>query len=84
MKPVFKIALKIFGFNVLSLLLLFADLTGLILIVFSVFIQFIAALVMILIDENRLIGQGILLGVGIFSLVGFSVCTIAIQVQNIF
>lgn len=75
MKPVFTIALKTIGFNVLSLLLLFADITGLILIAFSVFAQLLAAIVMLFFNEHRLIGQGILLGVGIFCLVGFSVCS---------
>ncbi len=75
MKPVFKIALKTIGFNALSLLLLFADITGLIIIVFSVLAQLFAAIIMLFFNEHRLIGQGILLGVGIFGLVGFSVCS---------
>jgi hypothetical protein len=79
MKPVFKIALKTFGFNVFSLLLLFAGWGGLLSFATSVVIQIILAISMFFSDQLKETGQGMLLGVGVFSLVGFSVCTIAIQ-----
>jgi hypothetical protein len=78
MKPVLTIALKTIGFNVLSLLLLFADISGLILIAISVIIQLLAAIAMLFINKYRLLGQGMLIGVGIFGLVGFSVCTVLV------
>jgi hypothetical protein len=79
MNPIFTIALKTIGFNILSLLLIFADITGLILIVFSVFAQLLAAIIMLFFNEHRLIGQGMLLGVGIFGMVGFSVCSVLVM-----
>lgn len=81
MKPVFTIALKTFGLNVLSLLLLFAEITGLFLITASVIIQLIVAISLLFSNKNRLLGQGMLIGVGIFGLVGFSVCS-AILMQS--
>ncbi len=75
MNPVFKIALKTIGFNALSLLLLFVGLGGLFMIAASVIIQLIVAISMLFSNNNRLLGQGMLIGVGIFGLVGFSVCT---------
>ena len=76
MKPVFNIALKTIGLNVLSCLLLLADVTVLALIVISVIIQLIAAIAMLFSKEYRTIAQGMLIGIGVFGLVGFSACSV--------
>jgi len=79
MKPVFTIALKTIGFNILSLLFLFAGLGGLFMIAASVVVQFIIAIAMLISDGKKQVGQGMLLGVGIFGLVGFSVCSVMVM-----
>lgn len=79
MKPVFTIALKTIGFNILSLLFLFAGLGGLFMIAASVVVQFVIAMAMLISNGKKQLGQGMLLGVGIFSLVGFSVCSMMLS-----
>lgn len=83
MKPVFKIALKSFLFNTLSSLICFAMIEWVAIIVLSVVIQIILGIVCAVQKEHKQLGQGMLLGVGIFGLIGFSVCTIILTTTNI-
>lgn len=75
MKPVFKIALTSFCLNLASYLLTLIHPAFLFLILFSLLIQTIVACDYIISGYNKPFDQGLLLGIGLFTLVGFSICT---------
>ncbi|HRH60524.1 MAG TPA: hypothetical protein PL045_08135 [Chitinophagaceae bacterium] len=77
MNQLLKISLISFGLNVVSLLLLYIE-VGFLIILLSLFVQFILGIVYALSSNKKKIGQGMLIGLGIFILVGFSICTIAV------
>ena len=81
MKIVLKTAAASFGLNVASLLLLFIP-TFIGLIGLSLLGQLVVGIVYCTKPEKKQLGQGMLLGLGVFLLVGFSVCTVMLMNAN--
>lgn len=81
MNKVVKTALAVIGINIASLILVFIP-ALILLIGLSIIAQLVIGIMYCTKPEKKQIGQGILLGLGVFLLVGFSVCSILLMNAN--
>ncbi|HNP21041.1 MAG TPA: hypothetical protein PKM63_01600 [Panacibacter sp.] len=81
MNKVVKTALLTIGANIASLLLIFIPVL-IMLVLLSLIGQLIVGIVYCTKPDKKQVGQGILLGLGVFLLVGFSVCSILLMNTN--
>lgn len=81
MNKVVKTALITIGANIASLLLIFIPVLAM-LIFLSLIGQLVIGIIYCTRPEKKQVGQGILLGLGVFLLVGFSVCSIMLMNTN--
>jgi len=81
MNQVLKYAAASFGLNVASMILVFVPaLIGL--IALSLLGQLVIGIVFCTQPAKKQVGQGMLIGLGVFILVGFSVCSIMLMNAN--